>query len=77
MKLTSKGQVTIPQHIRRFLGVSAHSAVNFRIKGDTVILEKENLEKRNAGTVSRFAALRGSKRGDLTTEQWIAATRGE
>jgi len=76
MKVTTKGQVTIPQHIRRFLGIAPHSEVDFRIDGDLVILvplgggSEQDEEK-----VSRFRALRGAMRDGQTTEEWMTATR--
>ena len=77
MKLTTKGQVTIPQHIRRFLGVSAYSDVDFQICDEVVILVKTNEDKTSNEHRSRFASLRGSKRDGLTTDEWMNVTRGE
>ena len=37
--VTSKGQVTIPRHIRQKLGIHAGSRVRFRIVNDTARLE--------------------------------------
>ena len=77
MKVTTKGQVTIPQHIRRFMGVSAYSEVDFKICNEVVILVKTNEDKTSDEHSSRFAALRGSKRDGLTTDEWMNVTRGE
>lgn len=77
MKVTTKGQVTIPQHIRRFLGVSAYSDVDFQICDDLVILVKTNGDKTSDEYSSRFASLRGSKRDGLSTDEWMNVTRGE
>lgn len=76
MKVTTKGQVTIPQHIRRFLGIVPHSEVDFRIEGGSVVLVPINgTSDKNMTKFSRFRALRGTKRGELNTEAWTAATR--
>ena len=77
MKVTTKGQVTIPQHIRRFMGVSAYSEVDFQICDDVVILVKTDQDKTSDEHSSRFASLRGSKRNGLTTDEWMNITRGE
>lgn len=40
MKVTPKGQVTIPVEIRRKLGIEHHDEVNFVLEGERVFLEK-------------------------------------
>jgi AbrB family looped-hinge helix DNA binding protein len=76
MKVTTKGQVTIPQHIRRFLGIVPHSEVDFRIEGESVVLVPINgASDKNMAEFSRFRALRGTKRGELGTEEWTTDTR--
>lgn len=77
MKITTKGQVTIPQHIRRYLGVSAYSEVDFEIRDDAVILVKSSENQTSDEQISRFAALRGSKRNGLSTDELMNATRGK
>jgi len=77
MKVTTKGQVTIPQHIRRFLGVSAYSDVDFQICNEVVILVKTNQDKASHEHRSRFAALRGSKRDGFSSDEWMNLTRAE
>jgi AbrB family looped-hinge helix DNA binding protein len=50
MRITSKGQVTIPKHIRDRLGVAAGDDIGFREEGQTVIVEKaEEAKTENAG----------------------------
>ena len=75
MKITTKGQVTIPQHIRRYLGVSAHSEVDFLIRGREVVLVSRGEEEKTAA--SRFEAMRGSRSEGLTTDAWMKATRDD
>jgi AbrB family looped-hinge helix DNA binding protein len=36
MKITTKGQVTIPQDIRERLGLLPHTQVDFEVRGDVV-----------------------------------------
>jgi AbrB family looped-hinge helix DNA binding protein len=40
MKITTKGQVTIPQEIREQLGLLPHTEVDFEIRNDEVVLTK-------------------------------------
>lgn len=40
MRLTSKGQVTIPQHIRELAGIAPGSEVEFQYINGKVVLEK-------------------------------------
>jgi AbrB family looped-hinge helix DNA binding protein len=40
MRLTSEGQVTIPQEIREHLGLLPHTEVEFEIDGDAVKVRK-------------------------------------
>ena len=72
MKITSKGQVTIPQHIREKLGLTPHSEVEFVEEGDRVFLLKKSGPLR-PGT--RFRAIRGSATVKMTTDEIMALTR--
>ncbi len=74
MKVTTKGQVTIPARIREYLGIAPHSDVDFRIAEGTVVLVKQ---KKHRGDRGRFAELRGILRGTRTTREWMRATRGD
>lgn len=73
MKVTTKGQVTIPARIRDYLGIAPHSEVDFRIAGGTVVLIKS---ESSAATRGRFSDLRGVLKGARTTQQWMRETRG-
>jgi AbrB family looped-hinge helix DNA binding protein len=72
MKLTTKGQVTIPLAIRRHLGLVPHSEVDFKVVGDVV-----QLRKARAGGRGRRIVERLRKRGDvkMTTDEILALTR--
>jgi AbrB family looped-hinge helix DNA binding protein len=74
MKITTKGQVTIPQDIRERLGLLPHTEVEFEVRGDVVVVTKASSNRRGRRVVD---ALRG--RGDvaLTTDEIMALTRGE
>ncbi len=73
MKVTTKGQVTIPARIRDYLAIAPHSDVDFRIAGNAVVLIKHDASQ---GTRGRFSVLRGVLKGTRTTEQWMRETRG-
>ncbi len=74
MRITSKGQVTIPQDIREQLGLLPQTEVAFEVTDDGVLLKKaEGQRPRGRATVEH---LRG--RGDvhMTTEEILELTRG-
>jgi len=76
MRITTKGQVTIPAAIREKCGLLPHTDVDFVLEGRTVrIARKSGSSKPSRG--ARLAAhLKG--RGDvgMSTDQIMALTRG-
>ena len=74
MRITSKGQVTIPAAIRQRAGLLPGSEVEFVVKGDVVILRRQKQGTRGTGLV---AGLRGTARRGLTTDQIMALTRAD
>nr|VFJ43062.1 MAG: transcriptional regulator, AbrB family [Candidatus Kentron sp. DK]VFJ69784.1 MAG: transcriptional regulator, AbrB family [Candidatus Kentron sp. DK] len=72
MRVTTKGQVTIPARIRDYLEIVPHSDVDFRITEGVVVLVKHEASTENLG---RFSALRGVLKGTRTTQQWMQETR--
>jgi AbrB family looped-hinge helix DNA binding protein len=78
MRITSKGQVTIPRDIRQRVGLLPHTEVEFVVEGDTVIVRKIALNSRNPVRGQRIVdALRGTATRKLTTDEIMALTRGE
>lgn len=73
MKVTTKGQVTIPAPIREYLGISPHTEVDFRISNGAVVLLKQ---EEAADGASKFHKLRGALKGRLSTHKWMRETRG-
>lgn len=74
MKVTAKGQVTIPARIRRYLGLRPHADVDFQVrKGQVVLVAAKQTAKTGRG---KFASVRGILGGKLTTGQWMKVTRG-
>ena len=75
MKITSKGQVTIPQRFRRKFGLLPHSEVAFEeIEGGVVIRPALSKEQEIA---LRLRRARGAARGNLSTAEVMQLTRGE
>jgi len=73
MRVTEKGQVTIPKDLRDELGIGAGTEVAFHRADDAIVVRKvEGGSKRGRQVVDR---LRG--RGDvrLSTEEIMALTR--
>ena len=76
MRITSKGQVTIPQDIRERLGFLPLSEVQFDVVGDSVRIRKARGKKTRGQML--LGRLRGSApKPGLTTDQIMALTRGE
>jgi AbrB family looped-hinge helix DNA binding protein len=75
MRITSKGQVTIPQDIREKAGLLPHTDVDFEFDGKIVRIVKAR-DARKKGRGARIVEhLRG--RGDvfMTTDEIMALTR--
>ena len=73
MKLTSKGQVTIPQDIRERLGLLPNTEVEFDVVGESVRIRKAARQRRGRDLVER---MRGAARAGMTTDQILVLTRG-
>ena len=72
MKVTSKGQVTIPQRIRKLLNIKPASEVEFIVEdGERVYIQA----RANDQAGNRFAGLRGSATVTMTTDEIMALTR--
>ena len=75
MRVTEKGQVTIPKDLRDALGIGAGSEVDFDRAGDTIVIRKVATgPTRGEQLVER---LRG--RGDvrMSTDEIMALTRAD
>jgi len=73
MRITTKGQVTIPQHIRAKLGLTPHAEVEFVEEKGRVFLKKA----KGAPRTTRFRNLRGIATVRMTTDEILELTRGE
>ncbi len=80
MRITSKGQVTIPKAVRDKLGVGPGSNVGFEEEGDRIILvPRENDDARKAAEhmIRHLQEMgRKAKRIPMTAEELMELTRG-
>lgn len=77
MRVTTKGQVTIPQDIRERLGILPHSEVEFDVVGDSVrIRKKKGSKTRGQRLIEHLRRGHGPMPG-MTTDQLMALTRGD
>ena len=73
MRVTEKGQVTIPKELRDAFGIGAGSEVAFEVADDVIVVRKVT----TGATRGRQMAdrLRGRGDVDMTTDQILALTR--
>jgi AbrB family looped-hinge helix DNA binding protein len=76
MRVTSKGQVTIPVEIRERLGLLPHTEVRFEVEGNTVRLVREEKTSTGQGQ-GLLERMRGRATSGMSTEEIMALTRGE
>jgi AbrB family looped-hinge helix DNA binding protein len=77
MRITSKGQVTIPVEIRERLGLLPNSEVDFAVEGNAVRIRKARGRRTRGRGRSIVEHLRGKATSGMTTDQIMALTRGE
>ncbi len=75
MKITTKGQVTIPLDIREQLGLFPHSEIEFVVKGKKAFLHK--ISKRNMRGQAIIQRMRGKGTIKMSTDQIMSLTRGK
>lgn len=76
MRLTTKGQVTIPQAMRERYGLAPHTEVSFEPRADGLLIRPARAAQ--VARVQRaIAKTRGSARKGLSTDQLMKLTRGE
>lgn len=74
MRITSKGQVTIPIEVREQLGLLPHTEVAFEIIGNAVRITKAQARQGRGRSI--VAHLRGKGTVQMTTDEIMALTRG-
>jgi AbrB family looped-hinge helix DNA binding protein len=76
MRITTKGQVTIPQEIREELGLLPNTEVTFDIvDGEARLRKGRSKLSRGDGVISRLRSVRPNNR--LTTDEIMALMRGK
>jgi AbrB family looped-hinge helix DNA binding protein len=77
MRITSKGQVTIPVAIRERAGLLPHTEVDFEIDGDAVRIVRAKTRRGETRGERAVRLLRGSATVKMSTDEIMALTRGE
>ena len=78
MRITSKGQVTIPQAVRERTGLLPNTDVEFVVDGADVRIIKVDSGRRPSRGAAAVQRLRGSAgQIHMTTNEIMAFTRGE
>jgi antitoxin PrlF len=70
VRVTQKGQVTIPLRVRRALGIHPGSDVEFELDEDgaRLLIDRDR-------AAEAIAAMRGAGEGQMSTEEILALTR--
>lgn len=79
MRITSKGQITIPIAIRRKAGILFDTDLEFGLRGETITIKKKAKGGRRLTRGEEIVARArgtGSVNLDLSTDQIMALTRG-
>ncbi|MBI2799421.1 MAG: AbrB/MazE/SpoVT family DNA-binding domain-containing protein [Gammaproteobacteria bacterium] len=77
MRITSKGQVTIPVEIRERLGLLPNCEVEFVVEGSALRLRKVRGGRASGRGRSIVQHLKGKATSSMTTKQIMALTRAE
>lgn len=75
MRVTSKGQVTIPVELREKAGLLPHTEVEFEWDGKGVRIRRARAPRREGRGAAVVGRLRGSATVRLTTDEILALTR--
>jgi AbrB family looped-hinge helix DNA binding protein len=74
MRITSKGQVTIPIEIREKAGLLPDTEVEFKMSGNKIFLKKiGSSSRRSRGLIQQ---MRRKAIAKMTTDEILALTRG-
>ena len=75
MRITSKGQVSIPQAIRERYGLLPDTDVDFIVTGGRVTIVPRKIQVNDRGATA-VARLSGSATTGMSTDEILALTRG-
>jgi len=75
LKITTKGQVTVPQHIRERLGLLPHTNVEWELRDGMAVLQKATGGQRRGRALVEHMRGRGTIK--MSTDEIMALTRGD
>jgi len=71
MKVTTKGQVTIPRHVRERLGIVPRTEVDFKEEDGRFYIVKTS----KTGKTNKFTKFRGIASSQMSTDEILQLTR--
>lgn len=71
MRVTTKGQVTIPRNIREVLGITPETEIDFREENGRFYIVKTD----KPSLVGKFSKLRGIASAKMSTNEILSLTR--
>jgi AbrB family looped-hinge helix DNA binding protein len=74
MRISPKGQITIPVEIRKALALTPDCEVDFEVQGRGVLICRKDRLSRGEAIVQH---MRGKGTINITTDELMAMTRGE
>jgi AbrB family looped-hinge helix DNA binding protein len=77
MRITSKGQVTIPVALREKAGLLPHTEVDFELDGGAVRIVKAKAPRDESRGQRAVRLLRGTGTVRMTTDEIMALMRGD
>lgn len=75
MRVTDKGQVTIPKDLRERFGIGSGAEVEFVVEDDRIILTRISDARDDVRRL--VERMRGAADGGLSTDEIMALTRGD
>jgi AbrB family looped-hinge helix DNA binding protein len=76
MRVTTKGQVTIPLEIREKLGLLPNTEVTFEIDGNSARIRKAAANEHRSRGKALIERMRGRATRKITTDEIMRLTRG-
>lgn len=75
MRITSKGQVTVPQELRERFGLMPNTEIEFAVSGGRIYLRKVAGKSRRGDAI--VTHMRGRATVRMTTDEIMTLTRAE
>lgn len=77
MRITSKGQVTIPQALREQLGFLPYTEVEFEVDGDCVRIRKKTGGRSRGQMIVEHLRGRATATREMSTDELMRLLRGD